>query len=99
MGEGIHVIGYTEGSATDLGTLVASGGSDGSEGLLLIVLMLLAGVFVVAVSIVNRFRQPFVVVLEHPFRFLMKTIMVGVMTATVTVTLISIIIATAGSPT
>lgn len=79
--------------------MVASGDGGGSQGLVLFVLLLVAAAFVVVVNIVNRFRQPFVVVLEHPFRFLMKTIMFGVTsTAVVTVTVVSIIIVTTGSP-
>ena len=92
-------MGFTAGSASDLNTLVASGGSDGGrQGVLLLIFVLLFTVALTIMNLVNRIRQPYVVVLQNPFRLLMKTVMLGVTTTVVTVAVVSIIIATAGSP-
>ena len=92
--------GFIASSAAPLHTLVASGDGGGGQpdGLFMLVLILLFAVFVVIVSIVNRFRQPYVVVVENPFKLLMKTVMFGVTTTVVAVAVVSILIATAGSP-
>ncbi|MCD5313081.1 hypothetical protein [Kineosporia babensis] len=81
-----------------MNTLVASGGSDGQQGILVLVFIVLFAVALTVMNLVNRFRQPFVVVLQNPFKLLVKTVMLGVTTTVVTVAVISIIIATAGSP-
>ncbi|GAB3272450.1 hypothetical protein GCM10027456_60880 [Kineosporia babensis] len=91
-------MGFTAGSASSMNTLVASGGSDGQQGILVLVFIVLFAVALTVMNLVNRFRQPFVVVLQNPFKLLVKTVMLGVTTTVVTVAVISIIIATAGSP-
>ena len=92
--------GFTAGSATPLNTLVASGdgGSGGGQGLLVILILLAFAVIVVVLSISNRVRQPYVVVVQNPFKLLMKTVLLGVTTTVVAVAIVSILIATAGSP-
>ncbi len=66
--------------------------------MLLLIFVLLFAVALTIMNLVNRIRQPYVVVLQNPFRLLMKTVMLGVTTTVVTVAVVSIIIATAGSP-
>jgi hypothetical protein len=93
------VTGFTAGSASPLNTLVASGNGGGEgQGLLLLMILLAFAVIVVVLSIVNRVRQPYVVVVQNPFKLLMKTVLLGVTTAVVAVAIVSILIATAGSP-
>lgn len=93
------MIGFTAGSASPLHTLVASGGGgEEGQGLLLLMIILIFAVIVVVFSIVNRVRQPYVVIVQNPFKLLMKTIMLGVTTTVVAVAVVSILIASAGSP-
>ncbi len=60
--------------------------------------ILLFAVALAIMNVLNRFRQPYVVVLQNPFKLLLKTVMLGVTTTVVTVAVVSLVIATAGSP-
>lgn len=86
------------GSAASLNTLVASGDGDGSQGSVLLIIILLFAIVMVVMAIVGRFQQPIVMVQPHPFKLLMKAVVVGATTAVVAVAVVSILIATAGSP-
>ncbi|GAA3616067.1 hypothetical protein GCM10022223_35480 [Kineosporia mesophila] len=90
--------GYNAGSAPSLNTLIASGDSDGGQGVVVLVVLLICAVVLVMVSIISKFQQPFVIVLQNPFKLLMKTVMVGVTLTVVGVAVISIILAAAGTP-
>ncbi|GLY27665.1 hypothetical protein [Kineosporia sp. NBRC 101731] len=90
--------GYNAGSASSLNTLIASGDSDGGQGAVVLVVLLVCAVVLVMVSIISKFQQPFVIVLQHPFKLLMKTVLLGVTMTVVGVAVISIILAAAGAP-
>jgi hypothetical protein len=92
------VTGFTAGNASPLNTLVASGDGGSGEGQSLLLILLAFAVIVVVFSIVSRTRQPYVVIVQNPFKLLMKTVLLGVTTAVVAVAIVSILIATAGSP-
>ncbi|GAB6901220.1 hypothetical protein [Kineosporia succinea] len=90
--------GSIAGNGATFNTLVASGGSDGGQGGVLLVIVLVCAVVLAVVNVVSRFQQPFVVILQNPFKFLMKTIMFGVTMTVLAVAVVSFIIATAGVP-
>lgn len=92
------MIGHSAGSAPSLATFVASGDGGGQQGGLL--LLVFVGTFAVALAVmnvVNRFRQPYVVVLNNPFKYLVKAVVFGVTSSAVIAVAAILVIATAGS--